>query len=105
MISESGDAILTPSIGAAAGMIVGEVLPGVTVWAIVFSHRSPLAFAEVGSPLSPKSVLCFIELLLLHAKELTVAFEIGIVHGRSDRFVVFRGLIPYQFCKYEGSSR
>ena len=70
-------------------MIVGEVLPGVTVWAIVFSHRSPLALAEVGPPLSPKSVLSFIELFLLHAKELTVAFEIGVTHGRNDRFVIF----------------
>src|SRR6478672_4120172 len=36
MISESGDAILAPSIGAAAGMVVGQILPRVAVLTVVF---------------------------------------------------------------------
>src|SRR6476660_8664765 len=42
LIGESGDAILAPSIGAAAGMVVGQILPRVAILTVVFPYRPPL---------------------------------------------------------------
>ena len=46
-----------PAIGAGACLIMGKVIPGVAVLAVVFAHGTPLSFAEVGSPLLPGSLL------------------------------------------------
>src|SRR6516162_11044275 len=53
IVAETGQAVLTPMIGARAGLIVAEILPGVPVRAVVLANGAPLAFAEVGSPLPP----------------------------------------------------
>ena len=42
VIGESGDAILAPSIGAAAGMVVREVLPGIAVLRCSLRALSPI---------------------------------------------------------------
>ena len=54
IVGDAGQAILAPAIGARAGLIVGEVIPGIAPFAIVFANGSPLAFAEVGTPFLPR---------------------------------------------------
>ena len=57
VIANAGQTILAPAIGARAGLIVGEVIPGVTTVAVVLAHRAPLALAQVRSPLLPGNLL------------------------------------------------
>ena len=57
VIGNAGDAILAPAISTRTGMIVGEKVPGVAVLAVVLAHGAPLAFAQIGPPLSPRSLL------------------------------------------------
>jgi hypothetical protein len=52
-IAEAGEAIFAPAVGAAAGVVVGEVFPGVAVWGVVFADGAPLAFGEVRTPAAP----------------------------------------------------
>src|SRR5206468_2383634 len=52
-VREPGEAVLAPAVGAAPGMIVGEVVPGGPVRAVVLPDRAPLAFGEVGAPPLP----------------------------------------------------
>src|SRR5690348_7188719 len=72
VVAESRDAIFAPAVGAAAGVIVWKVIPRGAAGAIVFTHGSPLALAEIGPPLSPGLlvVLGFLKAFLL------------VVHGR-----------------------
>eukprot|EP00659_Diplonema_papillatum_P003495 gene3494-biopygen3434 len=53
LVAEARQAILAPAVGAAAGMFVGEVAPGIAVGAVVFAHRAPLPLAQVGAPVTP----------------------------------------------------
>ena len=53
----SGYAIFAPAVGARPGLVVGEVIPCVAVFAVVFAHGAPLALAEVWSPLLPGNAL------------------------------------------------
>src|SRR5580658_601895 len=52
-IADSGEAIFIPAVGSRAGVIVGEIFPGVAVGAVVFADSAPGALAEVGSPALP----------------------------------------------------
>src|SRR4029077_15397275 len=88
MIAESGDAILAPSIGAAAGVVVRQVFPRVAVWAVIFTHRAPLALAEICAPFAPQTILGLVSHLLFDSKMLGPALKIGFVHGRMCLFVV-----------------
>ncbi len=53
VVTKTGEAVLTPMIGARPGLIVGEVIPRVAGLAVIFADRAPLAFAEVRPPLPP----------------------------------------------------
>jgi hypothetical protein len=53
VVGNACDAVLAPAIGARAGVIVGEEIPGVTVLAVILADGSPLSFAEVRPPLLP----------------------------------------------------
>ena len=53
IVADSGDTILTPVIGARAGLVMREVVPRVSVIAIVLADRPPLAFAKVRTPFLP----------------------------------------------------
>ena len=57
VIGNAGDAVLAPAVGARAGLVVGEEIPGITPLTIVFAHRSPLALSEVGPPFLPRDLL------------------------------------------------
>src|SRR5262249_48379740 len=53
LIRDTGDAVLTPAVGAGARLIVGEVIPRVAVLTVVFTDRTPLPFAEIRAPFAP----------------------------------------------------
>jgi hypothetical protein len=53
VIGDARDAVLAPAVSARAGLVVGKEIPGVTAFAIVLAHRSPLSLTEVGPPLLP----------------------------------------------------
>src|SRR5262249_50095537 len=53
LITKAPHAVLVPAIRSAAGMIVGEIVPGVSVGAVVLTHGSPGALAEIGAPARP----------------------------------------------------
>ena len=53
VVGDAGQAVLPPAVGARAGLVVGEVVPGVAALAVVLAHRAPLALAEVGPPRLP----------------------------------------------------
>ena len=57
VIGDAGQAIFAPAVGARAGLVVGEVIPGVAAFAVVLADGSPLPFAQVRSPLLPWSFL------------------------------------------------
>jgi hypothetical protein len=57
VIGQADDAVLAPAVGARAGVVVGEEVPGVAVLAVVLADRAPLPFAHVGSPFLPGDVL------------------------------------------------
>jgi hypothetical protein len=52
-VAESGQAVFVPAINAAAGVVVGEVVPGVAAGAIVFADRAPGPLGEIGAPVFP----------------------------------------------------
>src|SRR4029450_8966661 len=53
VIGNPGDAVFAPAVGARAGMVVREEVPGVAVLAVVLAPVSPLPFPEVRSPFLP----------------------------------------------------
>ena len=53
VVAEAGEAVLAPAIRAAAGVIVGEIFPGIAAGGVVFAHRAPLAFGKVRTPAPP----------------------------------------------------
>src|SRR5262249_28715532 len=68
VIRNAAQPVLAPSIGARAGVVVWEVAPSVAIVAVILSHRPPLAFAEIRSPLFPWHVIVasLIETNLFH---------------------------------------
>ncbi len=52
-VRDPGEAILTPAVRAEAGLVVGEVGPGVPVLAVVLADGAPLPLAQVRAPLLP----------------------------------------------------
>src|SRR5207247_6842843 len=45
--------VLAPAVGAAARVVVGEVVPGGAVGRVVLAHRAPLALGQVRPPALP----------------------------------------------------
>ena len=45
-------------------MVVGEVVPGVAICAVVFADRAPLTLAEVWSPPFPACLIVFQTIVL-----------------------------------------
>src|SRR3954467_8341307 len=52
-VAQAKQAVLSPAIGAAARVIVREILPAVAVLGVVFAYRPPLSFREVRPPALP----------------------------------------------------
>src|SRR5260221_9772764 len=57
VVRNTGQAVLSPSVGARAGLVVGEVIPGIAAFTIVFADGPPLALAQVRSPFFPLCLL------------------------------------------------
>src|SRR5205823_11560198 len=57
VVGDAGQAVFAPAVRPRAGLIVGEVVPGVAALAVVFAHSAPLALAQVRPPLLPGDLL------------------------------------------------
>src|ERR1035441_10247874 len=53
LVREAEQAVFAPTIGAAAGMVVREVIPDRAVRRIILPHGGPLALGEIGAPAFP----------------------------------------------------
>ena len=54
VVAETRKAVLSPMVSSRACLVVGEIVPGITVFAVVLADRAPLALAEVWTPLLPR---------------------------------------------------
>ena len=52
-ITDTCQPIFVPAVDTAAGMVVGKVMPGITIGAVIFTHGAPSALAEIGPPMFP----------------------------------------------------
>src|SRR6185503_13698483 len=53
VIGKAGEAVLAPAVGAAARLVVGEIVPCRAVGAVVLAHRAPLPLTEIWAPATP----------------------------------------------------
>ena len=53
-VADAGQAVLAPAVGLAAGLVVGEEVPGVAVGAVVLAHGAPGALGDVRTPAPPR---------------------------------------------------
>src|SRR5271165_4681604 len=79
IVADAPKTILAPTIGPRARMIVGEVIPGLAVGAVVFAHGSPRPLGEIGSPQPP---VLFSETLVLKAGPFE-SVSVGASHCRT----------------------
>src|SRR5262249_38535389 len=54
VIAHTSQTILAPAIGARTGLIVGEVMPGVTIVAVVLTYRTPTGAHSGTGPTSSR---------------------------------------------------
>src|SRR5690348_10947437 len=59
IVADAGEPVLAPAIGARAGVIVREVVPGVAAFTVVLADGAPLTFAEIRAPALPGSAAGF----------------------------------------------
>jgi hypothetical protein len=50
VVGDAGKAVFAPAVGSGSGLVMAEVVPGISVVAVVFTDSAPLAFAQVGPP-------------------------------------------------------
>ncbi len=53
-VADAAEAVLAPAVRPRARLIVREIVPGIAVGAVVLAHGSPLALAEIWTPLLPR---------------------------------------------------
>jgi len=53
VIGDAGEPVLTPPVCPVLRVIVGEVIPGVAIGAVIFTHCPPLPLAQIRPPLLP----------------------------------------------------
>jgi hypothetical protein len=68
VVTETGETVLAPMIGAGARLIVGKIIPRISVLAVVLANGAPLALAKIRPPLLPRhsSLSRLVETQLLH---------------------------------------
>src|SRR5215831_14843275 len=54
IIANASESVFSPTIGARASLIVREIIPSISVSAVIFANGSPLTFAEIGPPFFPR---------------------------------------------------
>src|ERR1700730_17504235 len=66
-IADAADAVLAPAISAGTGVLVREIIPRVSVRAVILAYRSPGTLAQIRAPKVPERARSFIlgEALLL----------------------------------------
>src|SRR5581483_8494940 len=52
-VGDAEQAVFTPTVCLAAGVVVRKVVPAIAVRGIILPDRAPLAFGEVGAPTLP----------------------------------------------------
>src|SRR5262249_44141216 len=57
VVGEARQAVLAPAVRARPRLVMGEVVPGVAIGAVVLAHGAPLALAQVWAPLAPRDAL------------------------------------------------
>src|SRR5262249_24496587 len=57
VVGDAGQPVLAPAVGAGAGLVVAEVVPGVAALAVVLADGPPLSLTEIGPPLLPGDLL------------------------------------------------
>ncbi len=101
-IAQAEKAVLTPTVGTAACVLVREVGPGVAVWRVVLAHRPPLPLGEVRAPAFP---------VLLAARVLGEAPSLGCAvlghphHSRSSSLTLVPGVLQPRRRKGRGLAR
>ena len=50
-VGDAPEAVLAPEIGSAVCLVIGELMSGIAIGAIIFSNCSPLSCAQIRSPL------------------------------------------------------
>ncbi len=53
VIADPGETIFTPVISARSCLVMSEIVPGISILAVVLANRTPLPLAQVGPPFSP----------------------------------------------------
>src|SRR5205823_5368846 len=53
LVADAGQPVLAPAVGARAGVVVREVLPGGAASAVVLAHGAPGPLADVRAPPAP----------------------------------------------------
>src|SRR5215472_9946464 len=53
IIRNAGEPVLTPAVRTILRRIMGEVVPGIAVGAVIFAHGAPLTLTQVRPPLLP----------------------------------------------------
>src|SRR5260370_32022173 len=49
VIADAGQTVLAPVICARTRLVVAEVVPGISILAVILAHRAPLALTQVRS--------------------------------------------------------
>ena len=55
VIADSGESVFAPLVCSRPGLVMGEIVPGISILAVVFADRAPLPFAKVWSPFFPRN--------------------------------------------------
>ena len=53
VVGDAEDTVFTPAVGARAGVVVGEVVPGGAVRGVILSHCPPLPVGQIRAPAPP----------------------------------------------------
>ena len=94
-IAEPGEAVLVPAVGAGSRVIVGKILPGSRVAAVVFADRPPGASGKVRTPATPSldAPAFFVESASFSGGARVKRMEAS-CHGDSPERTSSRGLPP-----------
>jgi hypothetical protein len=57
VVGDACQAVFTPAISARSRLIVREIIPRVSPFAVIFADRAPLPFAEIRAPFLPRNLL------------------------------------------------
>src|SRR6266513_215302 len=57
VVGNACEPVFSSAIRSRPRLIVGEIVPGITILAVILSNRAPLTFTRVGSPFSPWQTL------------------------------------------------